>query len=349
MSTEDDSKHSTRSVLSALAGNTLVLFTKLTAFLLTAGMGGASSAMLAEIGHSIGDVSSQGFLLLGIQRGKKKPDDKFALGYGKERYFWSLIAAVIVAFLGGAMLVHGIETLIDGHAPELTPIAIAIFSIAAIVESITFIIAFKGVWKDKGKHSFRQYIKETTDPSGIAVLLEDFVAVIGVAIALGGIALTKLTGSPIFDTASSMAIGMLMLAMAIFLVNMNRMFLIGRSHEDTKRDIAEIFRMNPKVERTHDIRAMVHGANEVVVQADIELREEEFLKDVDGGTKIRFSQIPRTNEELVGVIMARVSTLIDELEYQIRLKCPEVTKISIEVEQFKAPADQMAEFSEHAS
>jgi zinc transporter 9 len=324
-------------------GNSIVLFAKAIAFLLTAGLGGASSAMLAEIGHSIGDVSSQAFLLLGIHRGKKKPDDKFALGYGKERYFWSLMAAVIVAFLGGAMLVHGIETLIDGHAPKLTPLAIGIFAIAAIIESITLIVAFKGIWKDKGKNSFRQYMKETTDPSGIAVLLEDFVAVVGVAIALGGIALTKLTGIPVFDAIASMAIGTLMFVMAAILMNTNRMFLIGRTHEDTKQDVAEIFRTNPKIERTHDIRAMVYGVNEVVVHADIELREERFLEDINGGTKTRFSQIPRTNEELVKAVVTRVSAFIDELEGQIRLKCPEVTKISIEVEQFKSPADQIAE------
>lgn len=335
----DGSKHSTKSVISALLGNTLVLFAKVIAFVLTGGLGAGSSAMLAEIGHSIGDVSSQAFLLLGIHRANKKPDETFALGYGKERYFWSLIAAVVVAFLGGAMLVQGINGLTAGHTPELTSMAITIFSFAALIEGITLTVAAKGVWKDKKHLSFKQYLRETTDPSGIAVLLEDFVAVLGVAIALGGIALTKITGNTLFDSGSSMLIGLLMLGMALFLVNMNRMLLIGRTHEDTEQDIREILQNHPEIERVHDLRAVVQGVNQVIVHTDIELREEAILKGINGGTKKRFDQIPLTNQELVNAVVTRVSTFIDELENKIRAKCPEVTKISIEVEQFPSPQE----------
>ena len=349
MSNTKEDGSSSKSVIAALCGNILVLIAKIIAFILTGGFGAGSSAIFAEIIHSIGDIKNQGFLLIGIKRDGKKADATFPFGYGKERYFWSTIAATIVCILGIVTIGKGVYELTQGNLPHLTPEALGTFGFAAVMEGIIFLIALHGIRKDKKKLSLRQYIKETTDLSGIAVLFEDFIAVISVGIALGGLTLTKFTENPVYDATASIIIGFLILIVGMLLVDMNRRFLVGRTHEDTKHDIEEIFQRHPKIEYTHDIRAVVQGFNQVIVEADVELREEEILKDINGGAKRKFEQIPRSDEDLVNEVMMRVSALIDELEQQIRLRCPEVIKITIEVEQFKSAFDQMADTLEGSS
>lgn len=321
---------SRRSVMVALCGNTFVLIAKVCAFALT-----GSSAMLAEVVHSFGDVTGQGLLFLGIERGKKKADHHFAFGYGKERFFWSAMAAVLFAVLGAVTIREGISAFLSGHEPHFTIIAFALFSVAIVVETLSLVVALRAIGRSKKDTSWGAYFRDNTDPSGIAVLIEDIIAVVSILIASVGILLAAYTKNYFYDALASVLIGFLMIAAAIFLINLNRMFLTGRTHEDTWQDVMEVLRRHAAVERVHDLRAIIQGVGVVVVHAEVEFKEEAILGEVKN---------PSGNDREFGTaIIQHMSAVIDDVEAKIRKACPEVTRIDIEVEQYKAPVAADAE------
>ncbi|HXH73141.1 MAG TPA: cation diffusion facilitator family transporter, partial [Mariprofundaceae bacterium] len=184
---------SMKTVLTAVVGNSVVTLAKFVGFAFS-----GSSALLAEAVHSLADTANQGLLYVGLRRSEREADQHHHFGYGQERYFWNLISAVTIFFVGCVYTVtHAVGQLSEGHEPELSWIAFGIVGLAFVVEGYSFLVAlgeFNRQRREAGK-GFIAYFTETRDPTTLAVLIEDTVAVFGLLLALLGMGLSAWTGS----------------------------------------------------------------------------------------------------------------------------------------------------------
>ena len=214
-------------VYSAIIGNSLVMVAKFAAFFLT-----GSGSMLAEGIHSVADVGNQTLLAIGLRKSQRPPDRQHPFGYGREAFVWSLMSAVGIFFLGcGVTVAHGVHTLTSAEAHHITDTgtAIGVLIFALVVESGTLFFAVRAVWQEASHRGvgFVENVRTTDDPFAIAVLLEDTAAVTGVLVALGAIGLTAYTHQTWYDAAGSIAIGLLLGGVALFLISKNRDLLLG--------------------------------------------------------------------------------------------------------------------------
>lgn len=343
---EDSSRSSKRSVIWALCGNSSVMCLKFVA----AGLTG-SSAMLAEGLHSAGDVINQIALYLGIKQGSKKPDQNFPFGYGRARYLWNCVAALLVALLAGITLYKGISTIFYGHVPDyissdktilslsvlnfelsITPVMIALLILAAslLVEGYTLLIAKRVVWRQKGSCSFIKYIRETSDPTGIAVFLEDLVAELGVSIAIAGILVTMFTRSPLFDGIAALVIALMMFGVAILMIYLNGILLIGKSDSEIEVKIKDLIGKHPIVERVHRVHTQIFGSNIIFAVIWVEFREEVIYEHVANGASKKLTD--KSPRQIVDVTYNHIAKLTDELRRYIKEYLPNVLFICIEAE-----------------
>jgi cation diffusion facilitator family transporter len=213
-----------RTVLYAgLAANLLVAATKFAAAALT-----QSVAMLSEAVHSLVDTSNELLLLYGAKRAAKPPDAKHPLGYGREVYFWCFIVALMVFAVGACVsLAVGIRHVMDPTEMERPMVSYAVLAFAALFEGASWIVALKEFRKRKGSKGYVEAAEDTKDPSTMMVFLEDSAALVGIAIALAGTLATQLLDNPVYDGVASIAIGVLLAAVAWFLARENKKLLIG--------------------------------------------------------------------------------------------------------------------------
>ena len=214
----------TRAILAALAANAGIAVAKFIGFAVT-----GSSSMLAEAVHSVADTSNQGLLLLGGKRAKRAATPEHPFGYGRDRFFYSFIVALLLFTLGSVFaLYEGIEKL--AHPGELTSpiVAIIILFVAIGLEGFSFRTAIHESRELKGRLSWWQFIRQSTTPELPVVLLEDFGALIGLVLALLGVGLTLLTGEGVFDALGTIGIGLLLGVIAIVLIIEMKSLLIGR-------------------------------------------------------------------------------------------------------------------------
>ncbi len=199
---------SKRAIVAALLANAGIAAAKFIGFFIT-----GSSSMLAEAVHSVADTSNQGLLLFGQREASKKPDALHQFGYGRSRYFYSFVVALVLFSLGSAFaLYEGYEKIV--HPPhELTSpvIAVAILGVAICLESYSFRTAMVESRPIKGTGSWWRFIRSSRNPPELpVVLLEDTGALIGLAFALAGVGLTILTGNPVWDGVGTVCIGALL-------------------------------------------------------------------------------------------------------------------------------------------
>jgi zinc transporter 9 len=254
-------------VVSALLGNGLLTVIKAVAFLLS-----GSGAMLAEAIHSLADTSNQALLYLGIRRSERPPDRAFPYGYGEDRYFYSLMSAVGIFVLGcGVTVYHGVEDLL--HPPELSLswTTFSVLGLALVIEGWVLALAVRAVWAKKGEETFFRHLRGTSDPTVLAVLLEDTVACVGVLVAVAGIGLSALTGNPTYDAVGAIVIGLLLGAVAVLLVIKNRALLLGPAiPKHLEEEVVEYLQGDPAVGRIRGVRTRVVGADEFRLQAQID-------------------------------------------------------------------------------
>jgi zinc transporter 9 len=272
---------STKAVLSAIAGNSLVTIAKFIGFSFS-----GSSALLAEAVHSLADTANQALLYLGLRRSERVADKEHHFGYGQERYFWNLVSAVTIFFLGCVYTVmHAVEQLRHEHVPELSLLPFLIIGFAFVVEGYTFHVAlteFKRQYREAGK-SFRVYFVETRDPTTLAVLIEDAVAVIGLVLALTGMGLAAWTGSAIFDGIAAICIGLLMGGLAFFLAATNRKYLLNRSDDGVDEIATKLWRADDQVQAVQRVNSIVLSPEDTLLMAELELREETIFADMSKG------------------------------------------------------------------
>ena len=257
---------SKRAIFAAFLANLGIALAKLVGFVLT----GAAS-MLAEAIHSFADTGNQGLLFLGGRRAAHAPDEEHPFGYGAERYFWSFVVALVLFSLGGLFaLFEGIEKFIHPHQIESPQIALVILAIAFVLEGFSLRTARREALEARGSSSWWAFIHRSKSPELPVVLLEDSAALIGLVCAIVGVSLTWATGDGRFDGAGSIAIGLLLVAIAIVLATEMRSLLIGESaSDDQQTSIRAAIGDGPEVERIIHLRTLHLGPDELLVGAKL--------------------------------------------------------------------------------
>ena len=255
---------SKKAILAAFLANSAIAVSKFVGFLLT----GAAS-MLAESVHSVADASNQGLLFLGGARAKKRATPEHPFGYGRERYFWSFVVALVLFTLGGLFaLYEGIEKLRHPHEIESATVAFVILSIAIVVEAFSFRTAIKESLHVKGGATWWQFIRRSKSPELPVVLLEDLGAMVGLIFAVVGLGLAEITGEPRYDAVGSIAIGLLLVVIAITLVIEMKSLLIGESASPAMiRSIETTMEGAAAVQRVIHLRTQHIGPDELLVAA----------------------------------------------------------------------------------
>jgi cation diffusion facilitator family transporter len=268
----------TRTVLVAGAANIIVMIAKLAAGILT-----GSSAMLAEAAHSFADTLNQVFLFTSVRQGQRPADEEHPFGYGQERYFWSLLAAFGIFIAGaGFSIFEGILSL-HSKTSDFT-IAYVVLGVCAIAEGTSFFRAYgqlRGEAHRDHTHTL-EHVKTSRDTTVKAALFEDTAAVIGLALAAGGLILQQLTGNPVWDGSASIAIGVLLIVVAFRLGMDSRELLIGRSADPRVLEvIREEIENTPGVDGLLGLQTMHVGPDSLIVAARVALDDDSSADQVE--------------------------------------------------------------------
>jgi cation diffusion facilitator family transporter len=260
--------HGTKAILAALVANLGIAVAKFIGFLIT-----RSSSLLAESVHSLADTTNQGLLLLGGRQAKKSETERHQFGYGMARYFWSFVVALVLFSLGSLFaLYEGIEKLTHPHKVESPGVAIAILAIAVVLEGYSFRTAMAESRPLKGTQSWWSFIRTAKVPELPVLLLEDSGALVGLAIALVSVVLTQITGNADFDAYGTLAISVLLGAIAIILIVEMRSLLLGEAASPaTTRTIQAAITGAPSVKRFIHARTMHLGPEELLIATKVEL------------------------------------------------------------------------------
>ncbi len=262
-------EESTLTVLLALGANAGVGILKLGAGLIT-----GSAALLSEAAHSAGDTSTELLLLAAVRRSSKPADRRHPFGYGKERFFWSMLAAVAIFVSGAAFSVYeGVHTILAGEDAQKLWINYIVLAFAAVLEGTSLRQAINQARGQAHirRRSARAYLQDPDDPTVKSIVLEDSAALIGLALAALGVGLHQLTGSSVYDGAASIAIGLLLIVAAFALGQTCKGLLIGQQ-ADRKLVVAiEAFiEDQPEVLDLVDVLTMVVGARSVLLCARVD-------------------------------------------------------------------------------
>ena len=260
------------SVLTALAANTAIAVAKGTAAALT-----GSPALLAETLHTVADAGNEVLLYIAIRRSRHPADASHPFGYGPERYYWALLAAVGMFVVGGAFAIwEGVQGLV--HPPELDAFwaGVAVLVIALLLDGTSRLVAGRQLRVQAARRelSVREFVRETPDPTVLTVFLEDTIDVLGAALALVAIVLHRVTGSGVPDALGSIVIGCLLCYLASRLATRNRQLLTNQSVPDRYvQRLRARLEAEPAVRAVTRLDAVYLGPAEVLVAADVEMSD----------------------------------------------------------------------------
>ena len=257
---------SRKTIFAAFAANLGIAIAKFIGFAFT----GAAS-MLSEAVHSVADTTNQGLLLLGGKKARRAPTERHPFGFGRERYFWAFIVALVIFALGSAFaIVEGIDKVRHPEHLDSAAWAIGILSVSVALETFSFRTAAKEARKSKGNQTWFGYINSAKAPEIPLVLLEDLGALIGLAVALGAVALTLVTDNGRWDGVGAILIGVVLGAISILLAIKMKSLLIGESAD--ANDISAIRAAILDAPNTHDLihlRTQHFGPDELLVAAKV--------------------------------------------------------------------------------
>src|SRR3954452_20562802 len=295
------SESSKKAILAALLANLGIALTKFAAFVIT-----ASSSMLAESIHSLADTGNQGLLLIGRKGAKKPADETHPFGYGRVRYVYAFLVAVVLFTVGGLFAIYeGYEKIRHPHELESAAIAIGVLLVAIVFESMSLRTAIKETSEIKGDQSYWSFIKTSRIPELPVVLLEDTAALTGLVLALAGVGLALGWDEPRFDGVGTLLIGVLLVVVAVILGVQMKGMLVGESalpHE--VEAIRTALEGAEGVTRVIHLRTLHLGPEELLVAAKIETD-----RDAD---------------------LARIAAIIDGAEKEIRSAVPTARRIFLE-------------------
>jgi cation diffusion facilitator family transporter len=268
---------SRKAIIAALLANLGLAVAKFVAFLFT----GASS-MLAEAVHSVADTVNQLLLFLGGHRARREPTVEHPFGYGRERYFWAFVVALVLFSMGAVFAVYeGVEKLRHPH-PLVSPLwAIGVLVVGLVLESASLRTAARAARVVRGEHGWWDFIRRSKSPELPVVILEDTGALVGLLLALAGIGLAIATGDARYDGFASIAIGILLGVIAMVMSAEMKSLLMGESADPAKRsEIRSFLESHPAVRRIIHMRTQHLGPDELLVAAKLEFSSDLVVLDL---------------------------------------------------------------------
>jgi cation diffusion facilitator family transporter len=258
------------SVATALAANTTIAAAKGIAAALT-----GSPALLAETLHTLADAGNEVLLWVALRRSRRAPDATHPLGYGPERYYWALLAAVGMFVVGGTLSVwEGVNALIDPPPLETFWVGVAVLVIALVLDSVSRVVALRQLRAQAAERgvTVRQLLRESPDPTVVTVYLEDSIDVLGAALALVALVLHRTTESAVPDALASIVIGLMLGYVAVRLTGRNRQLLSNQAIPDRYMlQLRDRLSAAAGVEGVARLEAVYLGPGEVLVAADIQM------------------------------------------------------------------------------
>ena len=255
-------------MLAALAANTAIATAKGTAAALT-----GSPALLAETLHTVADTGNEVLLFVAIRRSRHPPDASHPFGYGPERYYWALLAAIGMFLIGGAFSIwNGIRAVV--HPPELEAfwVGVAVLVIALVLDGLSRTVALRQLRRQaaRRRQSVRELLRESPDPTVVTVYLEDTIDVLGALVALLALVLHRVTGSGVADGIASVVIGGLLCFIASRLTRRNRQLLTNQSVPERYVDrLRARLEVEAEIHAVTRLEAVYLGPGEVLAAADI--------------------------------------------------------------------------------
>jgi cation diffusion facilitator family transporter len=271
----------TRAVVAALVANLGIAATKFVAFFLT-----GSSSMLAESIHSVADSGNQGLLLLGGRQAKRPASPQHPFGYGRERYIYAFVVAVVLFFVGGIFaLYEAYHKFSDPHPIESWQwVPVTVLIVAIVLESFSFRTAIQETNKIRGNATWVQFVRHARQPELPVILLEDLAALLGLVFALIGVSLTLITHDGVWDAVGSAAIGLLLIVVAAILAIEMKSLLVGEAATPEQvRAIEEAIRAGDETEDIIHMKTVHLGPEELLVAAKVAVRHDDTAADVARG------------------------------------------------------------------
>lgn len=301
MSAPDGHGGSTKAILAAFLANMGIAVAKFIGFLIT-----GSSSLMAEAIHSVADSSNQGLLFLGGKRAERPATALHPFGYGRSRYFWSFVVAIVLFSVGGLFaLYEGYHKISHPEQISSAVVAFVILGLAVVFEGFALRTAARHAAPHRGRQSWIGYIRSSRSPELPVLLVEDSAALTGLVFALTGITLAQVTGEPVFDGIGTLAIGVLLVAVGIFLAIEMKSLLIGEAASDEQlRSIRALADSTPEIERVVNLITQHLGPDELLVALEVEFRP--------------------------GLLAADAGAVIAATETRIRKAVPIATRVYIE-------------------
>ncbi|MDR8408462.1 cation diffusion facilitator family transporter [Nonomuraea sp. 3-1Str] len=270
----------TKAIIAALAANLAIAVSKFVAAFFT-----GSSSMLAEGIHSVADSGNQLLLLIGGKRAQRGQTREHPFGYGRERYFYAFVVAVVLFTIGAVFsLYEGIHKLSSDEGVESPIWAFAVLIFAIVAEGFSFRTAVKEANPQRGKQPWFTFIRRSKSPELPVILLEDLGALLGLLFALFGVAMAVITGNPVWDAIGTIMIGLLLAVIAIILAIETKSLLLGESATpEMERQICEALEAADEVERVIHMRTLHLGPEELLVAAKIAVAHNDTASEVARG------------------------------------------------------------------
>jgi len=332
-------------VFLALLGNGLLTVIKFIAFLLS-----NSPAMLSEAVHSLADTANQALLFVGIRRSERPADSRYHWGYGGERFLFALLSAIGIFVLGcGVTVYHGVHSLFDPPALSFSWVTYLVLAVALVVDGFVFVTALREVATKKGDQSLWHFIKTSSDPTLLAVLFEDFVASVGVLIAMAGIGLAQITGNVYFDAASSIIIGLMLGFIAIWLGFRNRELILGPSiPKDLEAEVLAFLRDQPSIENVRRVRTRIVASDKFAFAAEVDYDGAYLGKQHSTWVAEKIAGFMAGErgdaDEFAGEFGERLldalSAEVDRLEAELRKRFPRLVFVDLESDDCEATSSQ---------
>lgn len=269
-----------KAIVAALTANLAIAAAKFVAFVVT-----GSSSMLAESVHSVADSGNQALLILGGKRAARKRTREHPFGYGRERYFYSFVVAVVLFTIGALFsLYEGWHKISDPHPVDSPQWAFGVLIFAIAAETWSFHTAIKEARAAKGGQSWVSFVRRAKAPELPVVLLEDLGALLGLIFALFGVTMAVITGDGVWDGVGTIAIGVLLGVIAIILAVETKSLLIGESAAPEVEDrICAALEAAPEIDRVIHLRTLHLGPEELLVAAKIAVRHDDTAAEVARG------------------------------------------------------------------
>ena len=265
-------------IFAALAGNGLIAITKFGAAMWT-----GSSAMLSESVHSLVDTGNQGLLLYGMKRSDRPADNTHPFGYGMELYFWAFVVAILI-FVGGATIsiYEGIHKIQHPEPLKDTYVNYIVLGIAIVFEAGAWWVAYREFDRQRGKMSLWRAVRRSKDPTVFTVLFEDTAAMLGLIVAMIGIALAEILEMPVLDGVASIGIGAILAATAILLAYECKGLLVGEAASpEMQEDIRRLITRQRGIFRVNEVLTMHMGPGDILVNISIDFEDSLDSSDVE--------------------------------------------------------------------